>query len=112
MDTALSKTESDQILDISEDAFHTIAGSAALAGLCPLIPIPFVDDAIIDQVRQRMYRKVFAHNGLDIGDDDLRYLTTRIGNPFPSRHRRPWRSRKSVPHSLLYPAWQRTIFAP
>lgn len=66
-----------EILGLSEDAFHKVAGYATLAGLCPLIPIPFVDDVIIDRIRLQIYHSICSVYGIKITAKDARYLTAR-----------------------------------
>jgi len=66
-----------EVLGISEGAFHTVAGLAAVAGLCPLIPIPFVDDVIIDRIRRYTYERVSKVLDAPLADKDARYLTAR-----------------------------------
>ena len=67
---------------LSDESFHQIATSAALAGACPLIPVPFVDDAIIEQVRRRMYTKIAATRGVSLSSADARFLGARVSNVF------------------------------
>ena len=40
--------------NISDEALRTVASHCVVAGLCPLIPIPFVDDLIVDRIQRRM----------------------------------------------------------
>ncbi len=40
--------------NVSDAALRTIASHCAVAGLCPLIPIPFVDDLIVERIHRSM----------------------------------------------------------
>ena len=44
---------------------HTLVGHALLTGLCPLIPIPFLDDWVRDVVRRRLIRQMVVRSDLD-----------------------------------------------
>ena len=41
-----------------------VAAHAVVSGLTPLIPIPFLDDYALRQVRERMVRAVLQEHGL------------------------------------------------
>lgn len=51
---------------ISPRAKRIVAAHAALAGLCPLIPVPFLDDLAIRRIVQRMDRTLYAAHGLKL----------------------------------------------
>lgn len=57
---------------ISAQARAQIAAHCALGGLCPLIPLPFVDDMLIKRVHKRMIRKLCAQHHIHFkdGEDD------------------------------------------
>ena len=40
--------------NVSDAALRTIASHCAVAGLCPLIPIPFVDELIVERIHRSM----------------------------------------------------------
>jgi len=46
-----------------------------LAGLCPLIPIPFIDDVIIGKLRKRMIRGQLSEAGLEPGPMQVNLIT-------------------------------------
>lgn len=48
---------------LSPRSTRIVATHAALAGLCPLIPVPFVDDMVIGAIVDRMNRALFAAHG-------------------------------------------------
>lgn len=53
---------------------------AILAGLCPAIPIPLVDDAIENVLRRRMMRKLLADHGIQADDATVKRLTEKKSN--------------------------------
>jgi len=50
---------------------------SVLAGICPLSPIPFIDDLVIGFIRRRMIRKLFARQGLELSRPQLKALVSR-----------------------------------
>jgi uncharacterized protein (DUF697 family) len=48
---------------ISPRSSRIVAAHATIAGLCPLIPVPFVDDLAIRNVVQRMYTQLYEAHG-------------------------------------------------
>lgn len=48
----------------SSDGLRRIVWYSLLAGLCPLLPIPFLDDAIVRYLRKRLYRGQLRRAGL------------------------------------------------
>jgi uncharacterized protein (DUF697 family) len=55
--------------------FDVVTFHAILAGLCPLIPIPFVDDLVLVQVRKRMVREVADKLGRSLEEPDVAVLS-------------------------------------
>jgi hypothetical protein len=53
----------------------SLAQHAVLAGLCPLIPSPVVDDAIENVFRRRMVREILQERGFEASDTQVRTLT-------------------------------------
>lgn len=51
---------------ISPRSSRIVAAHATIAGLCPLIPVPFVDDMAIRSVVRRMYEQLYAAHGLTL----------------------------------------------
>jgi hypothetical protein len=64
-------------LGISTQALHVVAGYATVAGLCPLIPVPFVDDLIVDHIRRRLYQRLSAQHDFYLARDDAKLLSSR-----------------------------------
>jgi hypothetical protein len=55
--------------------FRDLALHAALSGLCPLIPLPFLDDWALDAIRRRMVREALRRHGLEPSAAELEVLT-------------------------------------
>lgn len=68
-------TPDESSLGLTSEGLHTVAGYSALAGLCPLIPIPFVDDFIVNRVERRMYQKLSAQHDFYLAASDAKYLS-------------------------------------
>ncbi len=66
--------------EISSDALATVAGYSALAGLCPLIPIPFVDDFIIVRIHRRLCWVLFDKHGLHLSENGAKTMTRSPSN--------------------------------
>ena len=60
---------------ISPRSLRIIAAHSALAGLCPLIPMPYVDDFVIRRVARRMCSDLYAAHGLSLSVSGERVLT-------------------------------------
>lgn len=65
---------------LSQRSTRIVATHAALAGLCPLIPVPFVDDLAIRRIVRRMYRSLFAAHGYTIPDHGADILRASPAN--------------------------------
>lgn len=52
-----------------------ISQAALYVGLCPLIPLPFVDSYVAGIVRRRLYRQLAAERGVSLGDEALETLS-------------------------------------
>lgn len=59
---------------ISSRSSRIVATHAAIAGLCPLIPLPFVDDMVIRRVMRTMFRALYDAHGLDLSRAGARIL--------------------------------------
>lgn len=53
-----------------------IVAHSVLAGLCPLIPVPFLDDWVRDGLRRRLVGRLAGRRGLVLGSDALSTLAT------------------------------------
>lgn len=62
--------------------FRQVTFHGVLAGLCPLIPIPFVDDKVLVWVRRRMVRDVLRDHGLEPSQEQVRILEGSIEKSF------------------------------
>jgi hypothetical protein len=62
--------------------FNRVTFFGFLAGLCPLIPIPFLDDRVLLWVRRRMVREVLAGAGLSREEAQVRLLAGESGKGF------------------------------
>lgn len=78
---------------ISPRSKRIVATHAAIAGLCPLIPIPFIDDLALRRVLQHMDRSLFAAHGLTLPRSGAKIL-----NATPSRW---WRG--AVTSIVMFP---------
>lgn len=67
----------DVSVGISDRALTHVAGYSALAGLCPLIPIPFVDDFIIVRIQRRLYQVIATQHDFYLSVDGAKTLTER-----------------------------------
>jgi hypothetical protein len=54
--------------------FRRLTFFSVLAGLCPLIPLPFVDDWAIGLIRRRMVRELGESRALELTDGEIRLL--------------------------------------
>lgn len=53
-----------------------LVGKSLLSGLCPLIPIPFLDDWLRDRVKRHATRKLTRTSGLDLDPQAVDILAT------------------------------------
>lgn len=65
---------------ISDGALATIAGYSAVAGLCPLIPVPFLDDVIITRVHRRLCQVLCSRHNFYLSSDGAATMTSRPSN--------------------------------
>jgi uncharacterized protein (DUF697 family) len=61
---------------LSPEATRIVTAHSALAGLCPLIPVPFVDDMLARRIAERMHRSLFAAHDLELTHDGAEILTS------------------------------------
>ena len=64
---------------ISSHSLRIVASHSAVAGLCPLIPLPYVDDVLIHRITRRMFQALFAAHGLTLTPAGARAL--KAGQP-------------------------------
>ncbi len=60
---------------ISPRALRIVATHSAIAGLCPLIPVPYVDDLLIRRVTRRMFTALFEAHDLQLAPAGAKALT-------------------------------------
>lgn len=56
-------------------AWRIILGHSLVAALCPLIPVPFLDDLILTRLHRRMSRALFALYGIKLSRKGRRILS-------------------------------------
>ncbi len=74
-ETAIKLTSLTSAKDADGAALRRVLLYGVLAGLCPLIPIPFVDDVIIGKLRKRMIRGQLDDAGLEPGRMQVNLVT-------------------------------------
>ena len=65
---------------LSDGALSIVASYSAVAGLCPLIPIPFLDDVIITRVHRRLCQQLCARHNFYLSTDGAKKLTDTPSN--------------------------------
>jgi hypothetical protein len=58
-----------------DDTFRRLTFFSVLGGLCPLIPVPFVDDWALAQVQRRMLWEVARRRGMTLAPEAVKVLT-------------------------------------
>lgn len=61
--------------------FRRVTFFSVLAGLCPLIPVPFLDDRVLDSVRRRMTRALARERGIELSARQVVYLSGTYREP-------------------------------
>ncbi len=59
---------------LPHEAWQTLLTHSVLGGLCPLIPIPFLDDFVIGRLQARMYTKLMESHDLRLSPDGAKLL--------------------------------------
>jgi len=59
---------------VPADSFRRLTFYSVLGGLCPLIPVPFVDDIALEQVQRRMVSEVSRREGVQLSDREVKIL--------------------------------------
>lgn len=67
---------------VSKEARTLLASHCALAGLCPLIPLPVVDDMVETRVHRRLHRKICRLQGITLPPRSAKILSTRESHFF------------------------------
>lgn len=55
-------------------AFRQVTFYGVVSGLCPLIPVPFLDDWVLHRVRERMVRDLAGRQGADLSEEEVATL--------------------------------------
>lgn len=63
------------LTEISPSAQRTILLYSVLAGLCPLIPVPFLDGIVLGLINRRMIRVLLGLKGLSASDTNVQRLS-------------------------------------
>lgn len=61
-------------VSLPHDTWQILLTHSVLGGLCPLLPIPFLDDYVIGRLQARMFTKLFASKGLELSPDGASLL--------------------------------------
>lgn len=61
------------------DFMRRLAFYSLLGGLCPLIPVPFVDDIVLNFVRARMLQSLFREEGMTLSSAQSKLLRREPG---------------------------------
>jgi hypothetical protein len=54
--------------------FRAVVWDSLLGGLCPLLPLPFVDDIVLGRVRRRMVEGIARRSGVTLTSAQVAYL--------------------------------------
>lgn len=69
---------------VSTPALQNVLAYSLLGALCPLIPVPFVDDIVLTQLRKRMHKALFKLHDLNLSDKGADALLASPSNIFGS----------------------------
>lgn len=61
-------------VSLPHEAWQTLLTHSVLGGLCPLIPVPFLDDYVIGKLQARMFVKLFEAKGLELSPEGTKLL--------------------------------------
>jgi hypothetical protein len=67
-----------QALGREEPWFQAVSFHAVLAALCPLVPVPFVDDILVGQVRKHMTRGLAHELGVPLSEPQIAVLAGTV----------------------------------
>ncbi|HKV12273.1 MAG TPA: hypothetical protein VJ725_29280 [Thermoanaerobaculia bacterium] len=59
---------------LEKQAFRRLTFWSVLGGLCPLIPVPFMDDWALERVQRRMIREIDRDERIGLTDEDVKIL--------------------------------------
>lgn len=77
MPTLTDPEDAPQDPTISSEALETIATHCALAAMCPLVPLPFVDELLVARIQRRMNGQLCARHDIELTTRTAKLLTHR-----------------------------------
>lgn len=69
--------------ELEKQAFRRLTFWSVLGGLCPLIPVPFMDDWALERVQRRMIREIDREEKIGLSDEDVKILAGGEDPRFP-----------------------------
>lgn len=80
----LSQLEEPPAVEVADwPHFRRLTFFSVLAGLCPLIPLPFVDDWAVGLIRRRMLRELGESRRLGLNEDEVQLLSGKGERRWP-----------------------------
>lgn len=70
----LKRPQVPQVEEADYPRFRRLTFFSVLAGLCPLLPVPFLDDWALERVQRRMVRELGESRDLELTDAEVRIL--------------------------------------
>lgn len=70
----LRRPQVPQVEEADYPRFRRLTFFSVLAGLCPLLPVPFLDDWALERVQRRMVRELGESRDLELSDAEVRIL--------------------------------------
>lgn len=70
----LRRPQVPQVEEADYPRFRRLTFFSVLAGLCPLLPVPFLDDWALERVQRRMIRELGESRELELTDAEVRIL--------------------------------------
>jgi hypothetical protein len=99
----MAQHDEPSMTSISQTAQRTVMLYSVLAGLCKLIPIPFLDDFVLALVSRRMIRVLLAQGGLSTSEASVQRLTReRTGCPLGCLYTLIFAPLKKIVRSLVF----------
>jgi hypothetical protein len=73
-----------EVMEVADfPRFRRLTFFSVLAGLCPLLPLPFLDDWALERIQRRMVRELGESRNLDLSETEAQILAG-------AGERRPW----------------------
>lgn len=70
----LRRPQVPQVEEADYPRFRRLTFFSVLAGLCPLLPVPFLDDWALERVQRRMVRELGESRDLELSESEVRIL--------------------------------------